>query len=69
WQTTPAPVLEGLFILGGLGSRGLSSGPLAAECLAAMLCGEPLPLDWQTLAKLNPNRMWLRKLRKGKALT
>lgn len=69
WQTTPAPVLEGLFILGGLGSRGLSSGPLAAEYLAAMLCGEPLPLDWQTLAKLNPNRMWLRKLRKGKALT
>lgn len=68
WQTTPAPVLLGLFILGGLGSRGLSSGPLAAECLAAQLCGEPVPLDWQTLCKLNPNRMWLRKLLKGKAL-
>lgn len=68
WQTTPAPVLPGLFILGGLGSRGLSSGPLAAECLAAQLCGEPIPLDWQTLCKLNPNRMWLRKLLKGKAL-
>lgn len=68
WQTTPAPVLDGLYILGGLGSRGLSSGPLAAECLAAQLCGEPLPMDINTLCKLNPNRMWLRKLLKGKAL-
>ncbi len=68
WQTTPAPILDGLYILGGLGSRGLSSGPLAAECLAAQLTGEPLPLDWPTLNKLNPNRMWLRKLLKGKAL-
>lgn len=68
WQTTPAPVHQGLYILGGLGSRGLSSGPLAAECLAAQLCGEPIPLDKETLCKLNPNRMWLRKLLKGKAL-
>ncbi|MCL1091861.1 FAD-dependent 5-carboxymethylaminomethyl-2-thiouridine(34) oxidoreductase MnmC [Shewanella profunda] len=68
WQTTPAPVHEGLYILGGLGSRGLSSGPLAAECLAAQLCGEPIPLDKATLCKLNPNRMWLRKLLKGKSL-
>ncbi|EGT3626433.1 FAD-dependent oxidoreductase [Morganella morganii] len=68
WQTTPAPVLQGLYILGGLGSRGLSSGPLAAECLAAQLCGEPIPLDKATLCKLNPNRMWLRKLLKGKSL-
>lgn len=68
WQTTPAPVLEGLYILGGLGSRGLSSGPLTAECLAAQLCGEPVPLDWKTLCKLNPNRLWLRKLLKGKSL-
>ncbi|MDT3274333.1 FAD-dependent 5-carboxymethylaminomethyl-2-thiouridine(34) oxidoreductase MnmC [Shewanella sp. SP2S2-4] len=68
WQTTPAPVHQGLYILGGLGSRGLSSGPLAAECLAAQLCGEPIPLDKATLCKLNPNRMWLRKLLKGKAL-
>ncbi|MCH1930745.1 FAD-dependent 5-carboxymethylaminomethyl-2-thiouridine(34) oxidoreductase MnmC [Shewanella sp. A25] len=68
WQTTPAPTLSGLYILGGLGSRGLSSGPLAAECLAAQLLGEPVPLDWPTLTKLNPNRMWMRKLLKGKSL-
>ncbi|ABO24277.1 FAD-dependent 5-carboxymethylaminomethyl-2-thiouridine(34) oxidoreductase MnmC [Shewanella loihica] len=68
WQTTSAPVHQGLFILGGLGSRGLTSGPLAAEILAAQLCGELLPATQDILALLNPNRMWMRKLIKGKAL-
>jgi tRNA 5-methylaminomethyl-2-thiouridine biosynthesis bifunctional protein len=68
WQTTPAPIYDGLYVLGGLGSRGLSSGPLVAECLAANLCGEPSPLSLDLQARLNPNRMWLRKLLKGKAL-
>lgn len=68
WQTTPAPIYEGLYVLGGLGSRGLSSGPLVAECLAATLCGELSPLNLEMQALLSPNRMWLRKLLKGKAL-
>ncbi|WP_366942490.1 FAD-dependent 5-carboxymethylaminomethyl-2-thiouridine(34) oxidoreductase MnmC [uncultured Shewanella sp.] len=68
WQTTPAPAHQGLYVLGGLGSRGLSSGPLAAEALAAMICDEPLPINQDTLALLSPNRMWMRKLLKGKAL-
>lgn len=68
WQTTPAPVHQGLYVLGGLGSRGLSSGPLAAEALAAMICDHPLPISQDALALLSPNRMWMRKLLKGKAL-
>lgn len=64
-----APVWPGLFVLGALGSRGLCSGPLAAEVLAAQLCAEPLPLDRATLAALNPNRYWVRKLLKGKAVS
>lgn len=64
----PAPVYRGLFVLGALGSRGLCSGPLAAEVLAAELCGEPVPLDSQTLAATHPNRYWVRKLLKGKAV-
>lgn len=68
WRETPAPIHQGLFILGGLGSRGITSGPLAAEALAAQLCGEIIPLDSATLELLNPNRMWMRKLIKGKAL-
>ncbi|WP_077755610.1 FAD-dependent 5-carboxymethylaminomethyl-2-thiouridine(34) oxidoreductase MnmC [Shewanella psychrophila] len=68
WKDNPAPIHDGLFILGGLGSRGITTGPLAAEALAAQLCGEIIPLDMATLALLNPNRMWMRKLIKGKAL-
>jgi len=68
WQETPAPVHAGLYILGGLGSRGITSGPLAAEALAAQMCGELMPLDTESLAMLNPNRMWMRKLIKGKPI-
>lgn len=68
WQKTPAPIHQGLYVLGGLGSRGITSSPLAAEALAAQLCGEIIPLDGPTLEMLNPNRMWMRKLIKGKAL-
>jgi tRNA 5-methylaminomethyl-2-thiouridine biosynthesis bifunctional protein len=51
-----APVYDGLFMLGALGSRGLCSAPLAAEILASQMSEEPLPLDGETLAALNPNR-------------
>ncbi|MEJ5174448.1 FAD-dependent 5-carboxymethylaminomethyl-2-thiouridine(34) oxidoreductase MnmC, partial [Erwinia sp. MYb416] len=65
-QAEPAPVYPGVFVLGALGSRGLCSGPLAAEVLAAQLCGEPIPLDSTALAATSPNRYWVRKLLKGK---
>ncbi len=61
-----APVYDGLFMLGALGSRGLCSAPLAAEILASQMSEEPLPMDGETLAALNPNRLWVRKLLKGK---
>lgn len=64
----PAPVYPNLFLLGALGSRGLCSAPLAAEILASQMSDEPLPLDAATLAALNPNRLWVRKLRKGRAV-
>ena len=63
-----APDFTGLYLFGALGSRGLCSAPLAAEVLAAQLTGEPQPLDASTLAALNPNRYWVRKLLKGKAV-
>ncbi|MCU5772815.1 bifunctional tRNA (5-methylaminomethyl-2-thiouridine)(34)-methyltransferase MnmD/FAD-dependent 5-carboxymethylaminomethyl-2-thiouridine(34) oxidoreductase MnmC [Erwiniaceae bacterium BAC15a-03b] len=67
-EIVPAPLWPQLFVLGALGSRGLCSAPLAAEILAAQLCAEPIPLDAATLAALNPNRYWVRKLLKGKAV-
>ncbi|MFS2224767.1 bifunctional tRNA (5-methylaminomethyl-2-thiouridine)(34)-methyltransferase MnmD/FAD-dependent 5-carboxymethylaminomethyl-2-thiouridine(34) oxidoreductase MnmC [Pantoea sp. B65] len=67
-QIASAPLWPQLFVLGALGSRGLCSAPLAAEILAAQLCAEPIPMDAATLAALNPNRYWIRKLLKGKAV-
>ncbi|AKP32543.1 bifunctional tRNA (5-methylaminomethyl-2-thiouridine)(34)-methyltransferase MnmD/FAD-dependent 5-carboxymethylaminomethyl-2-thiouridine(34) oxidoreductase MnmC [Yersinia aleksiciae] len=65
-EIAPAPVWPELFMVGALGSRGLCSAPLVAEILAAQIFGEPLPLDAPTLAALNPNRFWIRKLLKGR---
>jgi tRNA 5-methylaminomethyl-2-thiouridine biosynthesis bifunctional protein len=38
----------GLFILSGLGSRGLMTAPLLGEALACKALGEPMPLDIKT---------------------
>ncbi|MCG9683611.1 bifunctional tRNA (5-methylaminomethyl-2-thiouridine)(34)-methyltransferase MnmD/FAD-dependent 5-carboxymethylaminomethyl-2-thiouridine(34) oxidoreductase MnmC [Vibrio sp. Isolate23] len=64
-----APHFPNLFCMLGLGSRGLSSAPLLAEILASQICGDPLPLPVDVLEELHPSRMWVRKLRKGKAIT
>lgn len=63
------PQYPNLFCMLGLGSRGLSSAPLLAETLASQICGDPLPLPVDVLESLHPSRMWIRKLRKGKAIT
>ncbi|WMC09275.1 bifunctional tRNA (5-methylaminomethyl-2-thiouridine)(34)-methyltransferase MnmD/FAD-dependent 5-carboxymethylaminomethyl-2-thiouridine(34) oxidoreductase MnmC [Oceanimonas pelagia] len=59
----------GLYVLSGLGSRGMCSAPLLAELLASQILNEPLPLGRELLDALNPNRHWLRKLLKGKPVT
>jgi len=48
------PGAEGLFGLLGLGSRGLVYAPLCAELLAALIDGEPLPLERDLVAALDP---------------
>ncbi|AWH87851.1 bifunctional tRNA (5-methylaminomethyl-2-thiouridine)(34)-methyltransferase MnmD/FAD-dependent 5-carboxymethylaminomethyl-2-thiouridine(34) oxidoreductase MnmC [Limnobaculum parvum] len=63
-----APVWPGLYMISGLGSRGLCSAPLLAETLAGQIFNEPLPLPADILAALNPNRLWVRKLLKGTPL-
>ncbi|WP_378007370.1 bifunctional tRNA (5-methylaminomethyl-2-thiouridine)(34)-methyltransferase MnmD/FAD-dependent 5-carboxymethylaminomethyl-2-thiouridine(34) oxidoreductase MnmC [Aeromonas jandaei] len=62
------PCHPGLYVLGGLGSRGLCSAPLCGELLASEICGDPLPLAADLLEALHPARYWVRKLLKGKAL-
>lgn len=67
-EAVSAPVFDDLFMFAALGSRGLCSAPLCAEILAAQMSDEPIPMDASTLAALNPNRLWVRKLLKGKAV-
>ncbi|PMJ91385.1 bifunctional tRNA (5-methylaminomethyl-2-thiouridine)(34)-methyltransferase MnmD/FAD-dependent 5-carboxymethylaminomethyl-2-thiouridine(34) oxidoreductase MnmC [Vibrio sp. 10N.261.55.A7] len=65
----PVTSYPNLYCFIGLGSRGLSSAPLLAEVLASQICGDPLPLPADVLEAIHPSRMWVRRLRKGKALT
>lgn len=52
----------GLYVLGGFGSRGFTSAPLAAELLASQLLAEPLPLAQSLLHRLRPERLQRRPL-------
>ncbi|WP_019614464.1 bifunctional tRNA (5-methylaminomethyl-2-thiouridine)(34)-methyltransferase MnmD/FAD-dependent 5-carboxymethylaminomethyl-2-thiouridine(34) oxidoreductase MnmC [Psychromonas ossibalaenae] len=63
-----APFHDNLFILTGLGSRGLCTAPLLAEMLAGQINKEPLPFSCNILNAMQGNRQWLNYLKKSKAL-
>ena len=46
----------GLFVLGGLGSRGFCVAPLLAEHIAAMALGAPSPLPSALVGRVDPKR-------------
>mgnify|MGYP005851416779 CR=1 FL=1 len=58
--------LPGLYMSAAHGSRGLTSTPLAAELLAGMICGEPLPLERTLGRAVAPARFLIRDLVRGK---
>jgi len=60
----PAPYRPGLFVLTGLGSRGFSTAPLAAQILRATLLGEPLPVPRDVHDALHPARFLVRDLKR-----
>ncbi|MDO4430879.1 MAG: bifunctional tRNA (5-methylaminomethyl-2-thiouridine)(34)-methyltransferase MnmD/FAD-dependent 5-carboxymethylaminomethyl-2-thiouridine(34) oxidoreductase MnmC [Lonepinella koalarum] len=65
-ETIPvAAHFDNLYLIGALGSRGLTTAPLLAETLASLIYGEPLPLSEDILHNLSANRSWMRKLLKG----
>lgn len=64
-QLGEIPRIPGLYCLVGLGSRGMVWAPLAAELLAARLCGEPLPLERELADALDPGRFLLRAQRRS----
>ena len=47
---------DGLYVLGGLGSRGFTWAPLLAEHVAAMVCGGPSPLPRDLAVLVQPDR-------------
>jgi tRNA 5-methylaminomethyl-2-thiouridine biosynthesis bifunctional protein len=50
------PVADGLFMLGGMGSRGFCVAPLLAEHVAALATGAPSPLPADLAARVDPSR-------------
>ena len=56
---------RGLWVLTGLGSRGLTLSLLCAELLAARLHGEPLPLDAKLAQALGSQRLYARAARQS----
>jgi len=57
------PRVPGLYVINGFGARGIVWSALAAELLACQIEGEPLPLEAELAAALDPARF----LRRGKA--
>ncbi|GAW96536.1 MULTISPECIES: FAD-dependent 5-carboxymethylaminomethyl-2-thiouridine(34) oxidoreductase MnmC [Colwellia] len=67
WKySQPAPCIDNLYVLLGLGARGLCSAPLAADILTAELCNTPYPMDNSKLFNLSPNRFIIRDIIKRK---
>lgn len=69
-QYPALPCHPGLYVLGGLGSRGIVTAPLAAQCLARRLMSTDAAAasadpahDWTDL--LNPVRFRIRDLKRG----
>jgi tRNA 5-methylaminomethyl-2-thiouridine biosynthesis bifunctional protein len=64
----PAPVIKNLYMLTGLGARGLCTAPLLADILAADLTGGEYPIGTQELFNLSPNRFVIRDIIRRKFL-
>lgn len=60
----PMPRRAGLYGVFALGARGLLYAPLAAELIAAQLDGEPLPIESDLLAAIDPARYAVHRLRR-----
>ena len=56
----------GLYVLAGLGSRGLVGAPLAAEMVACHITGEPWPMERDIANALHAGRFLIRDLKRLK---
>lgn len=60
-----AQYLPGLFLTAGYGSAGFSAAVLAAEVLADVLEGTPLPISLRQAGRLHSARFLIRRLKRG----
>ncbi|WP_027857798.1 bifunctional tRNA (5-methylaminomethyl-2-thiouridine)(34)-methyltransferase MnmD/FAD-dependent 5-carboxymethylaminomethyl-2-thiouridine(34) oxidoreductase MnmC [Marinobacterium jannaschii] len=59
------PHHPGLYLNTGHGSKGLITCPIGGELVAAMICNEPLPVEYSLAAIQNPARFIIKQLIKG----
>ena len=64
-QPRQVPRVAGLYVLGALGSRGLSVAPLLGEVLASWITGAPLPLPNSLVDAVDVARFVSRRVRKS----
>ena len=60
----PPPAHAGVYVIGGLGARGLTLAPLLGERIASEICGEPPPLSQAALDAIHPARFLHRALKR-----
>jgi tRNA 5-methylaminomethyl-2-thiouridine biosynthesis bifunctional protein len=60
----PPPAHRGVYVIGGLGARGLTLAPLLGERLASEICNEPMPLSQAALDAIHPARFLHRSLKR-----
>lgn len=61
---TPPPAHNGVYVIGGLGSRGLTLAPLLGEVLASEMCNEPGLLSQLARDAIHPARFLHRALKR-----
>lgn len=59
---SPCPFYPNAFVNTAHGSRGLTTAPISAAYLAALICGEPVPFSRRLQAALHPNRLIIRQI-------
>ncbi len=60
----PPPAHDGVYVIGGLGARGLTLAPLLGEIIAAEMCGEPALLSQLARDAIHPARFLHRALKR-----
>ncbi len=61
----PPPAHAGIYVISGLGARGLTTAPLLGEQIAAEMCGDPAGLPRLTRDALHPARFLHRALKRS----